>query len=159
MNDKKREYLPLFTSRPGSPLFSLHRQLSDIFGDVFEGFEPAQLSLKTGGFHPRSNVVDTNEALQVSLEVPGVDPKEIEIALNKDSITFRGEKKDESTREDGSYKIVERRWGKFERTIPLEFPHDTDKVDAVFDKGVLTVTIPKLKSTQSDMKKVSIRSI
>lgn len=160
MNTKRREYLPIWTNRSTSPLFSLHRQLSDIFGDIFEGFDSTgQLAQRTGGFYPKSNVVDGEDALRVSLEVPGVDPHEIEISLTKDAITFRGEKKDETTREEGTYKLVERSYGSFSRSIPLEFPHDTDKVDAVFDKGVLTVTIPKLKPTKDETKKVSIRTL
>lgn len=160
MNTKRNDFLPIWSTRPSSPLFSLHRQLSDIFGDLFEGYEPVSvINEKLGGFYPKSNVVDTPQALHISLEVPGVDPKNIEISLTKDSITFRGEKSQENSAEDGIYKTIERSWGQFVRTIPVEFPHDTDKVDAVFDKGVLRVTIPKLKSAGDQSKKVSIRTV
>lgn len=158
MNIKRNDYLPVWSSRASSPLFSLHRQLSDIFGDLFEGFEPVSVaSEKLGGFYPKTNVVDTPQALQISLEVPGVDPKKIEISLGEKSITFKGEKTEEST-EEGTYRTRERYWGQFIRTFPLDFPHDTDKVDAVFDKGVLNVTIPKLKTASNEAKKVSIRT-
>jgi len=160
MITKRKELIPIWSSRPNNSLFSLHRQLSDLFGDVFEGFEPtASLSEKLGGFYPKTNVVDTPQALEISLEVPGIDPKSIEISLTKDAIAFRGEKKQESNTEEGSVKMMERSWGQFTRTIPLDFAHDTDKVDAVFDKGILRVTIPKLKTSIDETKKVSIRTV
>ena len=67
MITKRKELIPIWSSRPNNSLFSLHRQLSDLFGDVFEGFEPtASLSEKLGGFYPKTNVVDTPQALEIS---------------------------------------------------------------------------------------------
>lgn len=137
-----------------SPLLSLHRQLSDIFGDMFEGFEP--LGEKLGAFYPKVDIHEDQAQYTVALEVPGIDPRDIEIALNRNELTVRGNKKNEFDTKEGEYKVLERSWGEFSRKFTLPFEPDSDKIDAVFDKGVLKISIPK--SNIEREKTISIRT-
>lgn len=146
----------LYPIQQRSPLLSLHRQLTDIFGDMFEGLEP--LGEKLGGFYPKVDVHEDQAQYTLALEVPGIDPRDIEISLTGSELTVRGNKKSEFESKEGELKVVERSWGEFSRKFTLPFDPDSDKVDAVFDKGVLKVIIPKELNERDRQKTISIRS-
>lgn len=139
-----------------SPLLSLHRQLSDIFGDVFEGLEP--FGEKLGGFYPKVDVHEDKAQYTVAVEVPGIDPRDIEISLTGSELTIRGNKKSEFDSKEGELRVVERTWGEFSRKFTLPFDPDSDKVDAVFDKGVLRIIIPRQINERDRQKTISIRT-
>jgi len=89
----------------------------------------------------------TDEAIVIHADVPGLRPDEIEITLEGDTLTIRGEiKRDEdSTRR---YVLLERPTGRFERTLTINTPIDHDKVEATFSNGVLTLTLPKAEAVR-----------
>jgi HSP20 family protein len=79
----------------------------------------------------------------VSAELPGMDDEDIEVSLSRDVLTISGEKKQEKEEKGRDYYRAERSYGSFRRSIPLPAEVNADKVDAVFSKGVLTITLPK----------------
>jgi HSP20 family protein len=107
-------------------------KLSSWFGD----FSPKV-------FQPRVDVVDSNDALRISAELPGMDRDSIHITLEDGALVLRGEKTLESKQEEQGCYRIERAFGSFERIIPLPDGLDLDSAEATFDKGVLTIRIPK----------------
>ena len=97
----------------------------------------------TGDWAPHLDLTETKEAMVVTTEVPGVDPKDIEIALAGDYLTLKGEKGRETEKKEERYHRVERTYGAFLRTIRLPMAVDGSKVTAAVKNGVLTVTLPK----------------
>ena len=84
----------------------------------------------------------TDEAIIIRADVPGIKSEEIEIMLEGDTLTIRGEIKREDA-ENRKYVLLERPTGKFERTLSINTPIDHEKVEASFKDGVLTLTLPK----------------
>ena len=94
-------------------------------------------------WRPALDVVETPDALTVKVEVPGIDPKQIEIAIENDVLEIKGEKvQEQKTDEAVSYRY-ERRYGSFVRRVPLPAEVDADKVEAEARDGVLSITLPK----------------
>jgi len=110
---------------------------------VWEPFETV-----AGDWAPKLNVSETKEAMVVAAEMPGVDPKEIEIALTGDLLTLKGEKEKETEEKEERYHRVERTYGTFLRSVRLPMAVDASKVTATFKNGVLIVTLPKTPASK-----------
>jgi HSP20 family protein len=85
----------------------------------------------------------------VKAEVPGIDPKNINITLAGEVLTIKGEKKSEREETKESYHLVERSYGSFSRSLTLPAAVNVDKIDAKYEKGVLTVTCPKKEKVKA----------
>lgn len=94
-------------------------------------------------FAPMVDITDENENLRVTVELPGMDEKDVKVLLHEDRMIVRGEKKAEETKEGEGFYRAERSFGAFERTIPLPTDVAHDKATAAFKKGVLTIRLPK----------------
>ena len=98
------------------------------------------------------DVYTTKDAVVIRASVPGINPDEVEITVEGDTVTIRGEIK--PVQEEGSYLLQERRYGPFARSIELSIPIQADKADAVFKNGLLTLTIPKAEEIKPKVIKV-----
>jgi HSP20 family protein len=92
------------------------------------------------------DVYSTPNELVIQASVPGLDPEDLEITIEGEAVTIRGERK--APLENVEYYVQERRYGPFARVISLNVPVQADAADAVFDKGVLTLTIPKAQEVR-----------
>jgi len=140
-----------FFNRAGSwgfPASGLSRWLEPSFG----------FGSRLSSFVPAVNVSETGRELQITAELPGLDEQDVEVTLNRDSLTIRGEKRNEFEDKGRDYYRMERSYGSFHRTIPLPGEVDTEKVDARFNKGVLTVTLPKLPEHRLGSRKIQIKT-
>ena len=108
-------------------------------------------------FTPAINVAETDSEYRVTAELPGMDERDIELSLHRDHLTIKGEKKQEHEDSGKGYYRMERSYGTFQRTLPLPAEVDPEKVEAAFNKGVLTITLPKLPEQQSGARKISIK--
>lgn len=127
--------------------------MPSMFDENFRGFS----DLAQGQFVPRVDVCATDDAVQVSAELPGMTADDIEINCESDRLRIRGEKSSEKTRnEDGMYH-TERSFGSFERIVALPHPVNVDKAEAKFKDGVLTVEIPRVEPGTSS-RKLKIKS-
>ncbi|HET8578054.1 MAG TPA: Hsp20/alpha crystallin family protein [Methylomirabilota bacterium] len=99
--------------------------------------------LALGEWAPSLDLSETKDALVVKVEVPGMDPKDIQISLQENLLTVKGEKKLEKEEKDERYHRVERSYGAFTRTVRLPVAVDGSKVAASFKNGLLMVTLPK----------------
>jgi HSP20 family protein len=124
------------------PLLDLHREMNRMFNDVFSG--GALADVRGGGMNmPRLDVREKDGELCVMAELPGVDQRDLDIQLDKDVLTIRGERRNETQEDDANYYLMEHSYGRFERSVQLPFTPKPDEVKASFDKGVLTIRMPK----------------
>jgi HSP20 family protein len=142
-----------------NPVFSLQRDINRIFDDFWKRFDQPFSALgrwESGG--PRTDIAETDNALEVSVELPGIDQKEVDISLTDNSLTIQGEKKSEREESKKGYHLSERSYGSFYRSIPLPSGVDTDKASAEFKNGILTVTLPKTQEALSRVKKIEVKA-
>jgi HSP20 family protein len=98
----------------------------------------------------RMNVSETEKELRITAELPGVNEQDVDVTLEGDVLTIRGEKKIEQSRggENEHFHFVERAYGTFQRSVQLPYPVKPDDVRAEFHNGVLTLTLPKGEQQQ-----------
>jgi HSP20 family protein len=124
-------------------------QIQRLFDDMLRGFAPpAVAGGKLAMTPPRIDVSETDQELRVRAEMPGVGEDDFSVELDGDVLTIRGEKKVEEEEKDERRHIVERAFGSFMRSIQLPFAPKPDQIQASFENGVLTVTIPKSAGQQ-----------
>lgn len=145
------------------PINELHRQMNDLFDDFFEGFGATRWPVLDRSsnqyvFAPSVDVSETDDEITVSADLPGMDEKDIQVTLDNDVLTIRGEKKVEHEEKKRNYHMVERSYGEFHRAIPMPQGIDAEKVKAKFAKGVLTVSVAKKPEAQSREKRIEITS-
>lgn len=126
---------------PWTGMSNLRRDLERLF-ERFGDFKMEEFSA-LGDWVPTLDVSETKEALVVKVEVPGLEPKDIQISLQEQLLTIKGEKKQEKEEKDEQYHRVERNYGAFTRSVRLPVGIDGSKVTAAFKNGLLTVTLPK----------------
>jgi HSP20 family protein len=123
-----------------------------LFEDFFRGRSLAPFGEGWGAFSPSVDVVETENQITVSAELPGMSDEDIEVSLDRGVLTIRGVKSEEQKEERENYYRAERTYGSFQRSIPLPAEVKQDEVEAVFQKGVLTITLPKAEVTESQHK-------
>ena len=130
-------------TRGDDPFFQLQRELSRAVDDVFRGAASPRMPFG-GGFAPSLDVRETPEGLELAAELPGVAEADIDLALDGEILTLRGEKKEEKKKtEERGLHVQERSFGSFQRSLRLPFAPEPGRVSASFDKGVLRVTLPR----------------
>ena len=110
-----------------------------------------------GDLTPRVDVVETADAIRVTAELPGVKADEVEITVEGDTLTLRGEKREEHEEKKKDYHRVERRYGAFSRSIHLPSSVDPDKVTARSKDGVLSIDIPKRGDAKPRKIKIDVK--
>ncbi|MBD9560115.1 Hsp20/alpha crystallin family protein [Ensifer sp. ENS03] len=146
-------------SDEGNPVFSLQRDVNRIFENFWKRLDQpfgAFGRWDTGG--PRMDVTETESAIEVSVELPGIDQKDVDVSLTNSALTIKGEKKSEQEESKKGYHLLERSYGSFYRSIPLPSGVDEDKVAAQFKNGVLTVTLPKTEEALSRVRKIEVKA-
>ncbi len=128
--------------RPFREVSRLRREMDRLWEDYFGSGRRALRPLEME-FAPAVDVKETAEAVVVKAEVPGMDAKDINISVTGDVLTIKGEKKAEREEKEENYHLVERSYGSFSRALVLPAAVDMDKIEAKYDKGLLTVTCPK----------------
>ena len=103
------------------------------------------------GWAPKLDVSETKDAIVVKAETAGVDSKDIQISLQEQLLTIKGEKRQEKDEKDEQYHRMERSYGSFARSIRLPVPVDAGKVNASFKNGLLTITLPKTPAAKGTM--------
>lgn len=143
------------------PFESLRHEMDRLFDDFGAGFwrSPFRRSLidlqQTAT--PPVDIVEKDNAYEVSADLPGFDEKNIEVKLVNGSLCIKGERKAEKEEKREGYYLSEREFGSFERRFELPEGVDPDKIDASLKKGVLTVTLPKRPEVQKQARKIEIK--
>ena len=141
------------SNNEGHPFHVLHRQMDRLFDDFFRDVEsPVTRNGWSSGNWPSIELSDADKEIKVVAELPGLDEKDIDITLHDGVLTFKGEKKGETS----GTRYSERWHGQFARSIELGSEVDPDKVRASFDKGILTITLEKRPEAQSSVRRIAI---
>jgi HSP20 family protein len=131
------------------PFSFMHREMTRMLGDMSRVFGSGT-SLSSGAgeqggmiMTPRMDVRETEKDIEIQAELPGLNENDLDVSLDDDILTIRGEKKADQQREDHNYHLVERSYGVFQRSMRLPFKVDPNKVNASFQNGVLHLRIEK----------------
>ena len=131
--------------------------LDNLFGSSWlTPFESIGKQWKVPSLSPLSDISETKSSYQISVELPGLKEEDIDINLDGDILHIKGEKKLEETKEERNYYYSERSYGSFERSIKLPENAKVEDISAVFNHGVLSISIPKKSKTPSAAKRVPI---
>lgn len=147
-----------FTNRPSLAARSLMDELPERMRQMLEGTLSMEPLAETVGWMPAMEMIEKNGSLVATAELPGIDPKDVEIHLEKGVLTVRGEKKEEKEEgePDSKFHMWERRYGAFTRSFVLPCEVDSEKVAAQFDNGILRITLPKSEQAKIHGKKIPI---
>jgi HSP20 family protein len=112
--------------------------------------------VRTDAFSPKIDVVDSETELKITAELPGLDAGDVDVSVTQDTLTISGEKREETEDRGKDYYRVERSYGSFTRSLPLPCEVDPNDADAGFDKGVLTITLPKTRA--EECRKIEVKA-
>jgi HSP20 family protein len=140
----------------GDPFMSFYRDMNRLMEDAFRS-----LPLGPGGGQmvatPRMDVRETDQEICIETDLPGVSDRDIEVHLEDDVLTIRGERRAEQREEGGNYHVMERSMGAFQRSMRLPFHVDPLQVKATFENGVLAVHLPK-SPQQSRSRRIEVEA-
>jgi HSP20 family protein len=153
-----------------TPFDMLRREIDRVFEDVRSGtfrwpFRRPGMDLEVAwpraeGWQmaPAMDLVEKDGAFEISAELPGLDDQNVEVKVANNTLTIRGEKREEKEEKDKQIYLSERRYGAFQRSFRIPVGVDLDRIEANFAKGVLTVTLPKGEEAQQAEKKIDIKA-
>jgi HSP20 family protein len=140
---------------PIRELASLQERMNRLFNDSFSPVT-SQESLAAGSFVPPVDVYEDEQGIRLKVEVPGIDEKDIDIRLENNLLTLRGERKIEKETKEENYHRIERSYGSFTRSFTLPNSVNPDEVKASYSKGVLTINLGKRAEARPKQIKVHI---
>ena len=147
-----------------NPLIRLHREMDRLFESAFRGFGqlPAStefsIPLTTEGLlKPRVDIGATAKEYSITVEVPGINEKDVKVEISGNTMTIRGEKKQEKEEKEKDYYKIERSYGAFQRILSLPEDADQDNIKASFKNGVLTIRMPRKALSDSHVKQIEIK--
>jgi HSP20 family protein len=153
-----------------SPFESLHREIDRLFDDFHPGAwhfpftrRPpgaglAMPQLKNWQIVPPMDLVEKDGAYEISVELPGMDEKDVEIKLSNGTLTIKGEKSEEKEEQNKEYHLSERSYGSFSRSFRVPEGVDSNKIDAKFARGLLRVKLPKTAEARTAEKKIQVKA-
>lgn len=133
-------------SRPETNISRFRSEMDRLFDRFFQtpwDFDLPELFGRQDAWGPRIDLAESDKEVTVRVELPGVDPEDVDINVSGNVLTLHGEKKQEHEEKKQDYHYMERRYGSFHRSVQLPNSVDADKVDATYKKGILTVTLAK----------------
>jgi HSP20 family protein len=148
--------MALVRRQPSRELVSLHDTIDRMFDESFMRpmWPRFGLEAREAGHIPL-DIAEEESSVVVKASVPGIKPEELNVQLRDDVLSISGEVKEEKERKEENYHLREHRYGRFERSVTLPCPVLSDKAEAVFENGMLTLTLPKAAETQS--KRISVK--
>ncbi|MFW8637412.1 Hsp20/alpha crystallin family protein [Cribrihabitans pelagius] len=146
-------------STSNNPLATLQRDINSVFENFWQRVETGWNGRMNpiGTFGPSTDVAETDDSVEIAIELPGMAEDDIEVSVSGEAMTIRGEKKAAREEKRKGVYMAERSYGAFYRTIPLPPGVDADKAEAQFKRGVLTVTLPKSDEAQARIKRIPVK--
>lgn len=151
-----------------NPLQQFHQDIDRLFDQTFRGFglssplfHPSfspRLSDAAIMLKPTLDLAVADQEYTLTVEIPGVDEKDVRLEIVNDTLTISGEKKQEKEEKEKNYYRMERSYGSFQRVLCLPEDVDQDNVKASFAKGILTITLPRKTMPKSDVKHIEIKN-
>jgi len=140
------------------PFVVFRREIDRMFDGFFDAYgrtgdAPSNWSSLT----PTMDLVENEKDIVISAELPGLDEKDFEVTVAGDLLTLKGEKKSRQEERKGDSTYTERRYGSFSRSVRLPFEVKDEAVEASYDKGVLTVRVPKPAGLQPAVRRIEVK--
>jgi HSP20 family protein len=150
--------MSLIRWQPLRELDALRQQINRLFDEMIHSDREFNLLPKSGdiGWMPAIELKETDEALILKAEVPGIDTKDLDVQASETMVSIAGEHQEEKHSEEKGIFRSELRYGKFQRTVPLPVSIKTDQIKPEFKDGVLTLTLPKAESARQNVVKVDV---
>jgi len=139
---------------PFRDLNALQHRMNRLFEEQYGGGR--EESLTTGAFVPPVDIYEDEHSIQLKLEVPGIDEKDLDIKVENNTLTVTGERKFEKEEKEENFHRVERRYGSFSRSFTLPNTVETDNIQADYDQGVLKIRLAKRAEAKPKQIKVNI---
>ena len=140
---------------PFREVATLQDRMNRLFSEQFANMGTEE-PLAAGSFIPAVDVYEDEHAIQLKIEVPGLDEKDIDIRLENNLLTVKGERKFEKETKEENYRRVERRYGSFTRSFTLPNTVSSENVQASYDRGVLTIALPKTEAAKPKQIKIEV---
>ncbi len=138
--------MPVMRWTPFGDLATFRREMDRLF-EHFLGVLPGP-EVPGPGWVPRLDLTETKDNITVKAELPGLEPKDLDISISGNTLTIKGEKRQEKEEKDEQRRLVERTYGAFVRSVELPVPVAGEKVKATFKNGVLTITLQKTEEAK-----------
>ena len=149
-----------------NPILQLHREMDRLFDNAFRGF--GLTPFKSGGLFtplttsgllkPQVDIGASAQEYTIAIEVPGVDEKDVKVEVCNNTLTIKGEKKQDKEEKEKNFYRIERCYGSFQRVLSLPEDANKENIKASFKNGVLTVTMPRTALPKTEIKKIEIKS-
>lgn len=143
-----------------NPIANLQREMNEVFEGFWKRMSKGfgELDWPWGQSEARSDVVQTDKGVEVSIELPGMSPDDIEVSIADETLTVKGEKKVERQEEKKGYYLSERSYGAIWRSIPLPPGVVGEKAEASFRNGVLTIRLPQAADAEAKVKRIAVKT-
>lgn len=152
------------------PFETLHREIDRVFEDFGFGRSKWRLPFQHSTFNaepfwrdfgkamPPVDIAEKDNAYEITVDLPGIDEKNVEVQVSNGNLIIKGEKKEEKEEKKKDYHLQERRIGSFERMFGIPDGVDVEKIEANFKKGVLSIALPKKAEAQKPVKKIDVKA-
>lgn len=151
-------------SYPGS-VFQIHQEIDRMFDDVFRNFglsspggRPGSSLAQAEWLKPTLDVGATDKEYHISIELPGVDEKDVQVELSGDTLIVKGEKKQEKEEKEKNYYRVERSYGSFQRVLSLPGDADANGITADCKNGVMTINVPRKAARDDAARQIEVKT-
>jgi HSP20 family protein len=140
---------------------SLQEEMNRLFEHFYKGSEVYLTNWDKGlpGTVPAVNIIENGDSFRVEAELPGIPPESVDVSVSSGFLTIKGEKKEEKEEKDENYIRRESSYGSFCRQIALPETANSDKAEATFKNGILTVKMPKKAGAIQQTKKLQIKKV
>jgi HSP20 family protein len=142
--------------RPFRELESFRNEMDRLWDTFFEGQPRRRKAGEDGEWFPSLDVSETKSDIVVKAELPGMDPKDVDISLSDGMLTIKGERKHEKEEKEEDYHFIERRFGTFARMVRLPKEVKRDKISASYKNGILKVILPKSEEARTKEIKIKV---
>jgi HSP20 family protein len=150
---KENRDLPAFPSE----VLNMQREINRMFDGFFRGGADDEGQMFLSSWSPATDIVEHENEYVVNLELPGVDKDDVKITMQENLLTIRGQKKEEKESNGSQYRRVERSYGEFQRTFQLPSSVKSDRIEAAYRDGILTVSLPKAEEARSKQIEVKVK--
>ncbi|EAZ88482.1 Hsp20/alpha crystallin family protein [Crocosphaera chwakensis] len=146
--------MALVRYNPWKEMNALQRQMNQLFDEGW--LSNSTRDFKELTFAPSAELSETDEAVMLKLELPGIKADDVDIQATKEAIYITGERKEEAKSEENGVTRSEFRYGKFSRSIALPALIDNTKISAEYKDGILHLTLPKAEEEKNKVVKVNL---
>ena len=154
---KRNPSMALTVMEPYYRPWSYLDELESFASDIWESWRPGVMRSHRFDAYPRIDMYELEDEIHVRAELPGLKKEDIDISLEGETLTIKGEKKLEEVDEEANYFHCELGYGNFIRSVSLPFPVNSQKMSATFENGILEIKLPKAAEAKAKHVKIEAK--